>query len=101
MEVRTPKLPHVNSEVAEGRKAALTEPGEETAQPGAEPSSEAARPGNAEKHSNAKNSSSQPENIPQRKRRGHLLLKKMKKVNITTDCENPGNAGSQDNVLSE
>lgn len=39
---------HVNSKIAEGKKVALREPGEETAQLGAEPSSEAARPGNTE-----------------------------------------------------
>lgn len=67
---------HVNSKLAKGRKVVLREPGGETAQLGAGPSSEAARPGNAEKHSNAENSNSQPENIPQRKRRGNLLLKR-------------------------
>lgn len=92
---------HVNSKITEGKKVALGEPGEETAQLGAEPSSEATKPGNAEKDSNAKNSNSQPENIPQRKRRGQLLLKKMKKVNIITDCENPRNTGSPDELVSE
>ncbi|XP_054425546.1 opioid growth factor receptor-like protein 1 isoform X2 [Pteronotus mesoamericanus] len=96
---------HVNSKTAEEKKAAPGEPGEETDRPSAEPSSEAARPRIAEKDGSAGNSNSQPEKATNNPSEGEESTpppeEEEEGENHSKDCENPGNTGSQDDVLSQ
>ncbi|XP_053769812.1 opioid growth factor receptor-like protein 1 isoform X2 [Desmodus rotundus] len=96
---------HVNSKTAEEKKVAPRDPGEEVERPSAEPSSEAAPPRSTEKGGNAGNSNSQPEKTtsdPTEEKESALPPEEGEEGgNPNKDCENPGNAGSQDDVLSQ
>ncbi|KAF5929864.1 hypothetical protein HPG69_002589 [Diceros bicornis minor] len=92
----------VNSKIAEERKVAPPEPGDETDGPGSEPGGGDAQPGNTEKDENPENSSSPPEktvNKPaEEKESASPAEKDSEGENDSTDCENPGNTGSCDAV---